>query len=119
MPIRAIINLTYPTPEAAEAELKVRIERCRQTEAEEEGCLQFEIFRSAMKPEKLVLCELWASEEAFDRHWRLGRSGTRPPNPSTPGRAMSAEFYLQKIYAQADGVWAPAEAARRLEGIRW
>ena len=119
MPIRVVINMTFPTAEAAEAELPVRIERCRQTEAEEAGCLQFEIFRSAMKPERLVLCELWESEEAFDRHWNLGRSGGRPPNPTTPGRQMLAEFYIQKTFASVDGRWQRADPTLRLEGIRW
>jgi quinol monooxygenase YgiN len=117
--IRAVISFTAPSAEAAEAEMEARIKRCRETEAEEEGCLQFEVFRSAMRPEKFVLIELWASEEAFDRHWRLNRSGTKPPNPSTPGRTQSAEFYKQRIFKQVDGVWSAAEAADRTEGIRF
>jgi quinol monooxygenase YgiN len=119
MPIRAIITMTYPTAEAAAAELAIRVERCRSVEATEPGCLQYEIFQSAMHPEKLVLCELWESEALFDQHWRLNRSGTLPPQPRTPGRVATAEFYLQKIYANVDGVWSAAEPERRLEGIRW
>jgi quinol monooxygenase YgiN len=117
--IRAVISFTCPTPEAAEAELRIRTDRCQQTEAEEDGCLQFEVYRSVMNPEKFVLVELWASEEAFDRHWRLNRSGTRPPNPSTPGRTSTAEFYKQTLFTQVDGVWTAADANARTEGIRW
>jgi quinol monooxygenase YgiN len=119
MPIRALISFTFPSAEAAEAELAVRVERCRAVEAGEPGCLQYEIFRSAMKPEKLVLIELWESEALFDEHWQLNRSGTLPPQPQTPGRAASAEFYVQKVFASVDGVWAAAEPERRLDGIRW
>lgn len=117
--IRAIISFTAPSAEAAEAELKVRAERCRQTEAEEEGCLQFEVYRSVTNPAKFVLLELWASEEAFDRHWRLNRSGTRPPQPQTPGRTSTAEFYRQQLFAQVEGVWSVADPAQRTAGIRW
>ena len=117
--IRAVISITMPSAEAAEAELATRIERCRQTEAEEAGCLQFEVYRSALRPEKLVLLELWESEEAFDRHWRLNRSGARPRNPVTPGRIQTAEFYRQHLFVQVEGVWSAADAADRTEGIRW
>jgi hypothetical protein len=72
-----------------------------------------------MKPEKLVLIELWESEALFDEHWQLNRSGTLPPQPQTPGRTASAEFYVQKVFASVDGVWAAAEPERRLDGIRW
>jgi quinol monooxygenase YgiN len=119
MPIRALISMTFPSAEAAEAELAVRVERCREVEANEPGCVQYEIFRSAMKPEKLVLIELWESEALFDEHWQLNRSGKLPPQPHTPGRTMSAEFYLQKVFANADGVWTAAEPERRVAGIRW
>ena len=117
--IRAVISFTAPSAEAAEAEMAARIARCRQTEAEEAGCLQFEVYRSALRPEKFVLLELWESEEAFDRHWRLNRSGTRPPNPSTPGRTQTAEFYKQRLFVQVEGVWSAADATDRTDGIRW
>jgi quinol monooxygenase YgiN len=119
MPIRAIISMTFPSAAAAEAELAVRVERCRGVEAGEPGCLQYEIFRSAMMPEKLVLIELWVNEALFDEHWRLNRSGKLPPQPQTPGRTASAEFYVQKVFANVDGVWSAAESERRLAGIRW
>jgi quinol monooxygenase YgiN len=117
--IRAVISFTMPSAAAADAEMAARIERCRQTEAEEAGCLQFEVYRSAVHPEKFVLLELWESEEAFDRHWRLNRSGARPRNPSTPGRTQTAEFYRQHVFVQVEGVWSAAEPADRTEGIRW
>jgi quinol monooxygenase YgiN len=117
--IRAVISFTAPSAEAAEAEMAARIERCKQTEAEEAGCLQFEVYRSAVHPEKFVLLEHWESEEAFDRHWRLNRSGTKPPNPSTPGRTQTAEFYKRRVFAQVEGVWSAAEPADRTAGIRF
>lgn len=117
--IRAVITVTAASPEYAETEIRERIERCRQTEAEEEGCLQFEVFRSAMRPEKFVIVELWESEAAFDKHWRLNRSGARPPQPATPGRVVSAEFYKQRVFRQVDGVYMATDESQRTEGIRW
>lgn len=122
--IRAIINVTAASPEAAEIELADRIARCRKTEAEEPGCVQFEVFRSAMRPECYVVLEHWESEEAFDTHWRLNRSGKKPPSLVTEGRTSSSEFYRYQVFRQVEGVYTPVEAETAsvegpTTGIRW
>jgi quinol monooxygenase YgiN len=122
--IRVIINVTAASAEAADVEIRDRVERCRRTEAEEPGCVQFEVFRSAMRPEVYAILEHWASEAAFDTHWKLNRSGTRPPAVTTEGRSSSAEFYRYQVFRQVDGVYTPLEGAAPsvhgpTEGIRW
>jgi quinol monooxygenase YgiN len=44
---------------------------------QEPGCLQFEVFQSALDPDKLTLLELWQDQAALDVH--AGVNQTRPP----------------------------------------
>jgi quinol monooxygenase YgiN len=46
----------------------------------EPGCEQFEVFQSAVNPDKLVLLERWTDQAALDAHSQL--NSTRPPLPS-------------------------------------
>ena len=46
----------------------------------EPGCEQFEVFQSAVNPEKLVLLERWTDKAALDAHAKL--NSARPPLPS-------------------------------------
>jgi quinol monooxygenase YgiN len=43
------------------------------------GCEQFEVFQSALNPDRLVLLERWSSQAALDGHAQLQRA--RPPLP--------------------------------------
>ena len=43
----------------------------------EPGCEQFEVFRSAVNPDKLVLVERWVDQAALDVHAQVNT--TRPP----------------------------------------
>jgi quinol monooxygenase YgiN len=120
--IRVIVSITAPSVEAAEETLRQRIEACKRTEAEEEGCLQFEVFRSAMRPERLVVMELWASKAVYDLHWRAVQERDRlnPPAPPVPGVARPVvEMYRQTVFARVDGIWQAADASERMETIRW
>jgi len=54
---------------------------------QEPGCEQFEVFQSALNPDRLVLLELWTDQAALDVHAEVNK--TRAPLP--PGlRADSA-----------------------------
>ena len=46
----------------------------------EPGCEQFEVFQSALNPDKLVLLERWADQAALDVHAKVNT--TRPQLPS-------------------------------------
>jgi quinol monooxygenase YgiN len=54
-------------------------QRCRAVQ-QEPGCQQFEVFRSALDPDKLVTLELWADQAALDAHAQV--NAARPPNPA-------------------------------------
>ena len=43
----------------------------------EPGCEQFEVFQSAVNPDKLALLERWVDQAALEVHLRL--NSTRPP----------------------------------------
>jgi quinol monooxygenase YgiN len=54
--------------------------RARCTEVvQEPGCEQFEVFQSALNPDKLALLELWKDQAALDVHAKV--NATRAPMP--------------------------------------
>jgi quinol monooxygenase YgiN len=61
------------------ARARAMADRCRAVQ-QEPGCQQFEVFQSALDPDKLVVLELWADQAALDVHAQL--NATRPPNPA-------------------------------------
>jgi quinol monooxygenase YgiN len=77
MAVRLVVTITAAPGKGAElAEaFKGRCADCMQ----EPGCLQFEVFRSALDPDKLALLELWQDQAALDAHAKL--NATRPPMP--------------------------------------
>jgi quinol monooxygenase YgiN len=52
--------------------------RCAEV-MQEPGCEQFEVFRSAVNPDKLVLLEHWTDQAALDVHGEANKA--RPPLP--------------------------------------
>ena len=73
-----MVTLTAAPGKGAElAEVFKR--RCAEV-IKEPGCEQFEVFRSAVDPDKLVLLERWADQAALDVHAKINT--TRPPLPS-------------------------------------
>lgn len=77
--VRIVVQFTADTEEAADERIKTMVERCRKTEAEEPGCVQYEVFRSAMRPTQFALLEHWASQEALDEHRKVLAQNPRPP----------------------------------------
>jgi quinol monooxygenase YgiN len=61
---------------------------------QEKGCEQYELFRSAENPEKLVLLERWTTAEDLDAHLELLRG--RGPSPTAPFRAEGAAPSLER-----------------------
>jgi quinol monooxygenase YgiN len=119
MAVRVLVTITAPDAAAAAAAFAERVEVCRKTEADEEGCLQYEVFASQQHPERFVLCELWSSKAIYDKHWRLvtERRKKSPPPPSA--LSMSVEMYEQRVYQVVDGTWMAVDPAERSETIRW
>jgi len=85
--VRLVIHFTADTKEIADQAIERAVERCKQA-SREPGCLQFEVFRSALQPERYVLLEHWESKEALAVHASAGT----PPRP-TPGITRVREDY--------------------------
>ena len=78
MSVRLVVTITAAPGKGTELAqaFKARCAECMQ----EPGCEQFEIFQSAMNPDKLALLELWTDQAALDAHAKLNT--TRPPMPA-------------------------------------
>lgn len=91
MAVRLVITLNAAPGKGAEF-AEAFAERCRDVMTEP-GCEQFEVFRSALNPDKLVLLEQWASDEALAEHAEMNK--TRPPMPAgLRGEGFSREDYV-------------------------
>ncbi|MGE3541971.1 MAG: putative quinol monooxygenase [Candidatus Tectimicrobiota bacterium] len=77
MPVRLVIT-TYAKPGKGTELAQAMADRCRAVQ-QEPGCQQFEVFQSALDPDKLMTLELWDDQAALDVHAQ--RNATQPPNP--------------------------------------
>jgi len=98
--VRLIIQFTADNSEIANKAVEEAVERCKRVQ-QEPGCVQFEVFRSALSPEKYVLLEHWDSKDALAVHAQA--TAGAPPRPN-PGITRVREDYE---YAES------AAAARR------
>jgi quinol monooxygenase YgiN len=71
MPVRLIVTFTAQ-PGRADDFLRGWPERKADVEVEP-GCDQYEMFRSAERPDVLVLLEEWSSDETFKAHGEMNR----------------------------------------------
>ena len=91
MAVRLIINITAAPGRGAELAAAYR-ERCLDVQ-KEDGCIQFELFQSTLDPDKLVILEHWASDEALAAHSELNK--TRPSiNPELRTGETVREDYV-------------------------
>jgi quinol monooxygenase YgiN len=79
--VRLIVQFEADNAEIAEAAVAQAAERCKKAQ-QEPGCIQFEVFRSALRPEAYVLLEHWESKEALAVH---AQGMTTNPPPRSPG----------------------------------
>ena len=94
MPLRLVITINAAPGKGAEFAEAFK-GRCAEV-ASEPGCLQFEVFRSAVDPDKLVLLELWEDEAALAAHAKL--NATRAPLPAgLRGPPGSREDYAYSL----------------------
>jgi quinol monooxygenase YgiN len=75
MPVRLVIT-TYAKPGKGAALAQAMADRCRAVQ-QEPGCQQFEVFQSALDPDRLVTLELWDDQAALDVHAQV--NAARPP----------------------------------------
>lgn len=75
MAIRLIVAINAAAGKGSELASAYK-ERCAEV-TREPGCLQFELFQSAVNPDKLVLLERWTDQAALDAHAQV--QSKRPP----------------------------------------
>ena len=75
MAIRLVVTIAAVPGKGAEL-AQAYVARCAEV-LKEPGCEQFEIFQSAVHPDRLALLERWSDQAALDVHARL--NATRPP----------------------------------------
>ena|SRR5689334_12876367 len=79
MSVRLVVTLNAAPGKGSELAAVMK-ERCLVVQ-KEPGCLEFEVFQSALDPDKLTLLELWQDQAALDVHAALNAS--TPPDPRT------------------------------------
>jgi quinol monooxygenase YgiN len=77
MSVRLVVTMHAMPGKGAELAQVFR-ERCREV-MKEPGCEQFEIFQSALDPDRLTLLELWKDAAALAVHAEVNK--TRAPLP--------------------------------------
>jgi quinol monooxygenase YgiN len=87
--VRLMIQFTAESAEIADKAIEASVERCKKAQ-QEPGCLQFEVFRSALRPEHYVLLEHWESKEALAVH---AQAMAGAPPRQTPGITRVREDY--------------------------
>jgi quinol monooxygenase YgiN len=95
MAVRLIISLTAAPGRGAEfaATFKTRCEEV----ASEPGCLQFEVFQSALDPDRFTLLELWEDDAALAAHAEVNKTRTPlPPGLMAPGGAGREDYVYAK-----------------------
>ncbi len=95
--VRLIVQFIADSREIADQAIEAAVERCRKAQ-QEPGCIQFEVFRSALRPEAYVLLEHWESPEALAEHAR--GMATNPP-PARPGIKRVREDYEYQVTSQS------------------
>jgi quinol monooxygenase YgiN len=74
MAIRLIVTISAAPEKGAELAQAYKA-RCAEV-MKEPGCEQFEVFQSAVNPDKFALLERWTDQAALDAHAKL--QSTRP-----------------------------------------
>ena len=89
--VRLIIQFNADSVELADEAVAESAERCKSAR-QEPGCLQFEVFRSALQPERYVLLEHWDSPESLAVHAQLNAANPRPPKPGITSAREDYEY---------------------------
>ena len=90
--VRVVVQFTADSAEIADAQVRALAERSAGVQ-KEPGCLQFEVFRSATRPDRYALIELWESQAVLDERAKA-RGGAPPPLPAGVNRII--EHYEQQ-----------------------
>jgi len=91
MAVRLVISLNAAPGKGAEFAEALK-GRCQEVTTEP-GCLQFEVFRSVVDPDKLALLELWEDEASLAAHAEANKARAPLP-PDLGGPPGGREDYV-------------------------
>ena len=89
MGIRLVVSLEA-LPGKLELLLAQSAERAKEVR-EQPGCIEFSFFQDIENPDRLVLLEKWADQEALETHWEGLRA--RPAQPVALRQMLGMETY--------------------------
>ena len=94
MAVRLVVTITAAPGKGAELAqtMKARCEEC----VKELGCEQFEIFQSALNPDKLALLELWTDQAALDAHAKRNAARPSPPDGLRLGAGEREDYVYNR-----------------------
>jgi quinol monooxygenase YgiN len=95
-----VIQYTADSPEIADGAIEEMLES-RDYVKQSSGCLQFELFRSTLRPEQWVLLEHWESKEAQAAHRQRVASVRPPPRPGVERVREEYEYQVTPAPAPA------------------
>ena len=89
---------------------------CVRFSREEEGCLMYEACHSQTDPRIFMLCERWASEEAWKAHREQRAYKEFCATGDSAGRPRAAPVHAARtfvaVFAAMNGLWGHARATR-------
>ena len=90
MPVRLVVTINA-APGKGAALAEAFKERCTDVMTEP-GCEQFEVFRSVLDPDKLVLLELWKDEAALAVHAEANTRRAPMPEGLRQGTGVREDY---------------------------
>jgi len=109
MAVRLVVTITAVPSKGSELAQAYRA-RCADA-MKEPGCEQFEIFQSAMNPDRLALLERWSDQKALDVHAELNRP--KPPHALISSTSSGARRPRSGSCRRRSRSTAPAPGAAR------
>ena len=94
MSVRLVVTVTAAPGKGAEL-ASAYAARCRRV-MQEPGCEQFEIFVSALDPDRLVLLERWSDQAALDAHAKRNEASGPTIPPGLRAGAGEREDYAYR-----------------------
>jgi quinol monooxygenase YgiN len=94
MAIRLVITIMAAPGKGSELAQAFR-SRCAEV-VPEPGCEQFEVFQSAVNPDKLVLLELWTDQAALDVHGEANKARSPLARELFAGSSEREDYTYQR-----------------------
>jgi quinol monooxygenase YgiN len=94
MAIRLIVTISAAPGKGSELAQAYK-SRCAEI-MNEPGCEQFEVFQSALNPDKLVLLERWKDQAALDAHAEANKSRAPLPPELRTGTSEREDYQYSR-----------------------